>query len=173
MKTILATTAATWLALVPGQAALAQTASQSIDSQTATPAPTDQSGDTAMDQAKKDRQKYLEQGFHMTQKLEFTVDAKTGTAKLVGKGSADLDSHLNFINPGGGAFLEVYFMSPGDPVFMQCEKLLNKNVPAGKMLSVFGHGSYEIGQEVGDPVVFKLGALTQCESTDPPKPPKR
>jgi hypothetical protein len=61
-------------------------------------------------------------------------------------------------------------MSPGDPVFMQCEKLLNKNVPAGKMLSVFGHGSYEIGQEVGDPVVFKLGALTQCELTDLPKP---
>ena len=57
MKTILATTAATWLALAPGQAALAQTASQSIDSQAATPAPTAQPGDSAMELAKKDRQK--------------------------------------------------------------------------------------------------------------------
>jgi hypothetical protein len=122
-----------------------------------------------MDLAKKDRQKYLEQGFNMTEKLEFNIDANTGTAKLVGKGSADLDSHLSSINPGGGAFLEVYFMLPDDPMFMQCEKLLNADVPAGKRLSVFGHGSYETGQEVGDPVVFKLGALTQCELTDPPR----
>jgi hypothetical protein len=171
MKTILATTAATWLALVPGQAALAQTANQSTDNQAAILASTDQGqpGDSAMDQAKKDRQKYLEQGFDMTQKLEFNVDTATGTAKLVGKGSADLDSNLSHINPGGGAFLEVYFMAPDDPVFIQCERLLNADVPVGKRLSVLGHGSYETGQEVGDPVVFKLGALTQCELTDPPR----
>jgi hypothetical protein len=164
MKTILAVIAVACLALAPGQAALAQTASQSTDNL---------AGDSAMELAKKDRQKYLEQGFHMTQKLEFNVDANTGTAGLVGKGSADLDSHLSFVDPGGGAFLEVYFMSPGDPVFMRCEKRLNADVPVGKRLSVFGHGSYETGQEVGDPVVFKLGALTQCELTDLPKPPKR
>src|ERR1022692_4219651 len=110
MKTILAVIAVACLALAPGQAALAQTASQSTDNL---------AGDSAMELAKKDRQKYLEQGFHMTQKLEFNVDANTGTAGLVGKGSADLDSHLSFVDPGGGAFLEVYFMSPGDPVFIK------------------------------------------------------
>jgi len=164
MKTILAVIAVACLALAPGQAALAQTTSQSTDN----PA-----GDSAMEMAKKDRQKYLEQGFDMTQKLEFNVDTTTGTAKLVGKGSADLDSNLSHINPGGGAFLEVYFMAADDPVFMHCEKLLNADVPPGKRLSVLGHGSYETGQEVGDPVVFKLGALTQCELTDPPNPPRR
>jgi hypothetical protein len=157
MKTILATTAATWLALAPGQAALAQTASQSIDSQAATPAPTDQPGDSAMELAKKDRQKYLEQGANLTQIIEFYPDDTP--ARLVGKGSVSLDSGLSGVNPGGGAFVEVYFTTPADPVFLQCTDLLK----AGKGVSVFGHGSYELGQEVGDPVILRLNSLTKCQ----------
>src|ERR1022692_3740951 len=91
MKTILAVIAVACLALAPGQAALAQTASQSTDNL---------AGDSAMELAKKDRQKYLEQGFHMTQKLEFNVDANTGTAGLVGKGSA-VDANTGTAGGGG------------------------------------------------------------------------
>jgi hypothetical protein len=153
MKNLLAATAVVWLGLVPGQAALAQTAN----------APTGQGqpGDSAMDLAKNDRQKYLEQGFNMTQKLEFNLDANTGTAKLVGKGRVDMDSDLSHMDPGGGAFVEVYFLiPPDDPAFMRCKELLESNV---QKLSVSGHGSYEIGQEVGDPVILRLDSLTKCQ----------
>ena len=153
MKNLLAATAVVWLGLVPGQAALAQTAN----------APTGQGqpGNSAMDLAKNDRQKYLEQGFNMTQKLEFNLDAKTGTARLVGKGRVDMDSDLSHMDPGGGAFVEVYFLiPPDDPAFMRCKELLESNV---QKLSVSGHGSYEIGQEVGDPVILRLDSLTKCQ----------
>ena len=68
MKNLLAATAVVWLALAPGQAALAQTTMLHGQGQPGR--------DSAMEMAKKDRQKYLEQGFDMTQKLEFNLDTR-------------------------------------------------------------------------------------------------
>jgi hypothetical protein len=72
-----------------------------------------------------------------------------------------MDSDLSHMDPGGGAFVEVYFLiPPDDPAFMRCKELLESNV---QKLSVSGHGSYEIGQEVGDPVILRLDSLTKCQ----------
>ena len=46
-----------------------------------------------------------------------------------------MDSDLSHMDPGGGAFLEVYFMAADDPVFMQCEELLNRMCRRGRAVS--------------------------------------
>jgi hypothetical protein len=74
--------------------------------------------DTAVADAEKDYQKYLEQGFTMTSRHEFKVG--DASAKLVGTGAASLNNRATSINPGAGAMLDVTFSDIKDPVFEKC-----------------------------------------------------
>jgi hypothetical protein len=67
--------------------------------------------------------------------------------------------------------LDVTFSDIKDPVFEKCRPLLEAELPKGKLLSVFGHGTYKPVEHSGldDLVVFQLKDLTTCELVDAPQ----
>ncbi|MEZ0260144.1 MAG: hypothetical protein ACAH80_04000 [Alphaproteobacteria bacterium] len=121
----------------------------------------------------------LTQGGSYWETTEFKMN-DDGTATLIGRGTAVLNSGSSSNNAGQGALLYTTFTDLDDPLFKKCRALLESTSkaswPVSTTLEVFGLGTYETGpadptnseHNITSAFAFRLGKLTQCEQVKMP-----